>query len=115
MSGGFNTAVTYAAYLFLLQVAEYKLAYTISYLGGLVIAFTLNRLFVFRAHRGWKSIVLFPLVYAAQYLLGLAVAIVWVETLSLPPAVAPIAAIIITVPVTFILSRAVFGRPPASS
>ncbi len=115
LSGGINTAFTYAVYLLLLHVLSYRVAYTASYIAGIALAFMLNRSFVFRTHRGWKSVVLFPFVYVAQYLLGLLVAIGWVETLQLPAEGAPLAAIAVTIPATFLLSRAVFGGSKGST
>jgi putative flippase GtrA len=110
ISGGVNTGATYAVYLSLLGMAGYKVAYTIAYVFGIVLAFVINRLFVFRTHRGWRSIVLFPFIYLAQYLVSMAVVWVWVERLGLPAALAPLIAIAITLPLTFVLSRYVFGQ-----
>ena len=110
ISGGVNTAATYAVYLVLLGVMGYKLAYTVAYVFGIALAFVINRLFVFQTHRGWRSMVLFPFVYLAQYLVSLAVIWAWVERLHLPKQVAPLIAIVITIPLTFVLSRLVFLR-----
>ncbi|APO97330.1 GtrA family protein [Xanthomonas vesicatoria] len=110
ISGGINTVATYAAYLALLQATSYKVAYTVAYVFGIVIAFFINRLFVFRTHRGWRSLLMFPFVYLAQYLVSLAVVFAWVEHLGFSVALAPIVAILVTVPLTFLLSRFVFGR-----
>jgi putative flippase GtrA len=109
LSGGLNTLATYALYLALLPIAGYKLAYTIAYLFGIVLAFVINRFFVFQSYRGWRSVVLFPLVYLAQYLVSLGVIWLWVERLQLPPELAPLVAIVITIPMTFALSRLIFG------
>lgn len=110
ISGGINTVATYAAYLALLQANSYKVAYTAAYVFGIVIAFFINRLFVFRTHRGWRSLLMFPFVYLAQYLVSLAVVFAWVEHLKMPAALAPLIAIVVTIPLTFILSRFVFGN-----
>ncbi|MEA9587218.1 GtrA family protein [Xanthomonas sp. WHRI 10064A] len=109
ISGGLNTAVTYATYLALLQITTYKAAYTLSYISGIIIAFLINRLFVFRTHRGWRSLLMFPFVYLAQYLTSLFLVTAWVEHFGFKPAFAPLAAITVTIPLTFVLSRAVFG------
>jgi putative flippase GtrA len=114
ISGGFNTAVTYAVYLILLGFMGYKMAYTMAYLLGIALAFVINRLFVFKTHRGWRSLALFPFVYLAQYLVSMAAIWVWVELLHLPKQLAPLIAIVITIPLTFVLSRMVFGQRRAS-
>ncbi len=114
ISGGLNTAVTYITYLALLQATSYKVAYTIAYAFGIVIAFFINRLFVFQTHRGWRSLIMFPFIYLTQYLVSLAVVFAWVEHLGLPVALAPLMAILVTIPLTFLLSRFVFGSRATS-
>ncbi|WP_225042331.1 GtrA family protein [Xanthomonas campestris] len=110
ISGGINTVATYAVYIALLQVTSYKVAYTVAYVFGIFIAFFINRLFVFQTHRGWGSLLMFPFVYLAQYLVSLAVVFAWVEHLKMSAALAPLIAIVVTIPLTFVLSRFVFGN-----
>lgn len=111
ISGGVNTVATYAVYLALLQLAGYKFAYTIAYVFGIALSFVINRFFVFQTHRGWRSMVFFPFVYLAQYLVSLLILWVWVERLHQPKQLGPIIAVIFTVPLTYALSRLVFkGR-----
>ncbi|WP_434989310.1 GtrA family protein [Xanthomonas melonis] len=109
ISGGINTVATYATYLALLQATSYKVAYTAAYVFGIVIAFFVNRLFVFQTHRGWRSLLLFPFVYLTQYVVSLAVVFAWVEHFGFSATLAPLMAILVTVPLTFLLSRFVFG------
>jgi putative flippase GtrA len=110
ISGGVNTAATYAVYLALLHIVRYKAAYTIAYIFGILLSFAINRFFVFQTHRGWRSILLFPFVYLSQYLVSLGVVWTWVEHFHLMKELAPLVAIVITIPLTFVLSRLVFGR-----
>ena len=109
VSGGFNTVVTYGLYLLLLNVVSYASSYTIAYAAGILLAYNLNRYFVFKSHQGIKSAALFPLVYLAQYLTSLLILWVWVEKLGWDSRVAPLIAIAITVPITFVLSKYVFS------
>jgi len=53
---------------------------------------------------------LFPLVYLAQYVVSLGVVWAWVECFHLMKELAPLVAVVITIPLTFVLSRFVFGR-----
>ena len=111
MSGAFNTAATYALYLLLLQVLSYRWSYTLAYASGIALAYTLNRLFVFRSHRGARSVIMLPLIYAGQYLFGLLIVWIWVDVIHLPAALAPLAALAVTIPFTYIFSRYAFtGR-----
>jgi putative flippase GtrA len=110
LTGGFNTALTYALYLVLLDFFAYTTSYSISYICGLLLAFLLSRYVVFKEHQGLKSVVLFPLIYLAQYLFGLLVVWFWVRVLFLPEFLAPLAAIILSLPLTYSLSKLVFIR-----
>jgi putative flippase GtrA len=110
VSGGFNTALTYGIYLILLLVLPYKSSYTISYLTGILLAYILNRFFVFRSHRGLQSALLLPLIYGIQYILSMLILWCWVEKFGLNEKVAPLAAIALTLPITFIFSRLAFSR-----
>ncbi len=114
LTGGFNTAVTYGLYLILLNFFAYTTSYSISYLCGILLAFLLSRYVVFKEHQGIKSVVFFPLIYVAQYLFGLLVVWFWVRILSLPEFLAPLAAIVLSLPLTYTLSKLVFTKPKRS-
>lgn len=78
-----------------------------------MLAYGLNRFFVFRAHRGARSVIFLPFVYLLQYGLGMLVLYVWIEVLGLSEKLAPLVAIILTIPSTYLLSRVIFaGRNP---
>ncbi|MGH8420470.1 MAG: GtrA family protein [Pseudomonas sp.] len=110
ISGGFNTALTYGIYLVLLTFLTYRISYTISYLAGIVLAYGLNRFFVFKSHRGLKSALMLPLIYALQYFLSLTILWWWVEKVQWDDRIAPLAAIAITLPITFMLSKMAFSE-----
>lgn len=113
VSGGLNTLATYSTYLIMLQFVGYQVAFTLSYAFGIIVAYGLNRVFVFGSHRGWHSVLFFPFVYLIQYLASLAILWLWVKQLSMPVELAPLAAIAFTIPLTFVLSRLVFTRADA--
>lgn len=111
VSGGMGTLLSYGIYLVLLQVLDFRLSYTVSYVFGIIFAYVMGRFFVFKATQGAASILLFPLVYAAQYVLG--VCVVWgsVEYLCMPQWIAPLIAVAVTIPCTYFLSKYLFvGR-----
>jgi putative flippase GtrA len=110
IAGGLNTAITYGIYLILLMVIPYIASYTISYIAGIVIAYLLNRFFVFKSHQGIKSIALLPLVYLVQYVVSILILWCWVEKLGFADRLAPLAAIIITIPITYIFSKLAFSK-----
>jgi len=111
--GAINTIATYALYLVLLPRAGYKLAYTVAYVAGIAFAYVLNTRFVFRVRHTLASFTLFPLVYLIQYAFGIATLYITVNLFSVPEQFALIASIVVTIPVTFLLSRLLLKRGAA--
>jgi putative flippase GtrA len=109
VSGAFNTGVTYALYLVALRYWQPAVAYTIVYAAGICLAYVLNRKFVFREHAGWRSVAATPLIYLVQYLFSLAVIQVWLMA-GLPASLAPLPAILLSIPLTYVLTRLSFTR-----
>lgn len=110
LTGGLNTGITYALYLILLNFLPYIWSYSISYVCGIAFAFAMSRFFVFKEHQGLKSVLLFPLIYVAQYVLGIFVVWFWVKKLLLPEYLAPLAAIALSLPLTYVLTKLVFVK-----
>lgn len=108
LAGGLNTAVTYVMYLGLLRVAGYQLSYAIAFVTGIFISYVLGRLFVFKAHQGYRSALMLPLVYLIQYLTGAATVWAWVDLLQQPAMLAPAISILVTLPLTYFLSKFAF-------
>ena len=105
LSGGVNTALTYLIYLALIPLMAYSLAYSVSYVAGIVIAYVINTRFVFQARMQVKSALLYPLVYVVQYAASVLLLVLLVETLGVDERLAPILIIVLTIPLTFVLSR----------
>lgn len=103
--GTVNTIVAYAIYLFLLQWMRYEFAYTIGYTVGVLLAYGLSTAFVFRTPMRKRSAMRFPIVYVAQFLVSLVLLRLAVEVIHLPQWMALGFAVILTIPVTFLLSR----------
>ena len=110
IAGAINTAATYAIYLALLPLLDYTLAYTIAYVTGIVISYLLSTSFVFRVSRTAANMATFPLVYVVQYLLGALVLNLAVRWFGIPEKFALVVSIVVTIPVTFFLSRALLHR-----
>lgn len=110
VSGGVNTLVTYGLYLLLMLFLPYWGAYSIAFALGILLAYVLNRLFVFGQHRGTVSVLGLPLVYAAQYGAGIVLLWLWVSVAGLSAALGPLVVIAITTPLTFLLTRCIFVK-----
>lgn len=108
LAGGVNTAVTYLLYLGLLRVTSYQISYAIAFVCGIAISYVLGRIFVFKQHQGLRSALMLPLVYLVQYLAGAAVMWAWVDGFHQHLTLAPAIAILVTLPLTYCLSKFVF-------
>ena len=109
-AGLVNTGVGYGAYLLLLQWIGYELAYAAAYVVGIVVAYVLNSLFVFRSRMGLRTALRYPLVYLAQYLFGAALLYGMVNWLGFDHRWAALIALFLSVPVSFLLNRLVLRR-----
>ena len=105
LAGLFNTGLGYLLYLAFNAVADYRVAYTLSYCVGILVAYAVSTLFVFKRPWRWRSLLAFPSVYAIQYLAGLARIWVLVGQFGLPEAWAPLVILPATIPLTFAISR----------
>ena len=105
--GAVNTGFTLLLFEGLRRLVPYLLAYSVAYVTGIVISYILNASFVFRRRKTIKTAALFPLVYAAQYLLGVVLMWLLVEHAGFAPTVSIIVVIVVSIPLTFVLSRAV--------
>ena len=108
--GCLNTLVTYLLYLGLLTFFCYNLAYSCSYVGGIIFSYYLNVLFVFKKKVSWKSFLRFPLVYIFQYGCTLGLMNTLIIYGGVTQTAAPLIAIVATIPITFLLSKVVIAK-----
>ena len=110
--GAANTAASYGVYLLLLLVlgVDYRIAYTAAYLAGLAIGYWAHATFVFRAGLGARSAIAYVATYAAMYVASVGMLAVAVDYLFIPKPAAMLAALCVTVPMSFLLLRRGF-RP----
>lgn len=116
VAGGVNTAVGYGLYLLLNLAMDYRVAYSVSFALGIVLSFVLNSVYVFRQPLRWGKLLVYPTVYALQY--GVALACVWlfVDILGQPEALAPLPAIAVSLPLTYLATRFILkGHPDAAA
>lgn len=110
VSGLLNTATTYVIYLLLLSIVSYQASFTVAYLTGIVLAYFLNRLFVFQANRGAISIVLLPVVYLIQYLFGMIVLWIWIDVAQFNQKIGPLLVVALSIPLTYLLTKNIFVK-----
>lgn len=113
--GAANTAFSYLAYLLLLQVIDYRLAYTVAYVLGLVTGYLANARIVFDASPGARSALGYVASYGVTYVVSLAVLWLAVDRAGFSRPLAMLAALAVAVPLSYLLLRRSFGRhaPPS--
>ncbi len=113
--GGVNTLLGYLIYVILLIFLNYKASFTITYVSSIFISYYLNSKFVFYRKVSLKKGLMYPSVYLIQYLTCMLLLHIFVEILNLSKFIAPILAVLLTVPVTFFLSRSIIKGQPRES
>lgn len=103
--GGFNTLATLCIYWLLLPLVGYAVAYSISFVMGVLSGYALNTWLVFKTHWSWRRLMAFPLVHVVNYVLGMGVIWMAVDVLGLDARLGPVAAVLVTLPVNFFLTR----------
>lgn len=107
IGGVLNAVVGYGGYLLLLRWMHYVPAYTISYAISIAVSYVFSALFVFRQPIKLRAALRYPLVYLVQFLLGLILLKMLIEVLHSPQWLAPLLVSVITIPVTFLMSRVI--------
>lgn len=109
ISGAVNTVVTYLIYVGIVWFLPYTVAYTVTTILGIFISYVLNATFVFRRKLALSAAVQYPFVYLAQYVVGLVLLYVLVEKAGMSKFFAPLLLVVVTVPLTYLLSRYVIS------
>ncbi|MFZ8527705.1 flippase GtxA [Staphylococcus aureus] len=105
--GGINTLNYYVFYLLLLKLLhiEYMISHITGFIVAFVISYYLNCYFVYRVKPTWRKFISFPITQLVNVSLQTVLLYVFVSWLNLPAEIAPFAGLIITIPITFILSK----------
>ena len=108
-AGGLNTALSYVIYLLALLFVNPQIAYTVSFVIGVLTSYVLHLKLTFRAAHNWRKIVAYPLVYGVQYFIGLLI-LNAVIAAGIGAEWAPIFILAVSVPIAFLLSRFILRR-----
>ncbi|HFU7111084.1 TPA: flippase GtxA [Staphylococcus aureus] len=105
--GGINTLNYYVVYLLLLKLLhiEYMISHITGFLVAFVISYYLNCYFIYRVKPTWRKFISFPITQIVNVSLQTVLLYVFVSWLNLPAEIAPFAGLVITIPITFVLSK----------
>ncbi|MEC0227957.1 GtrA family protein [Paenibacillus alba] len=108
--GMLNTLLTYLVYLLLNNLLNYNTAYAVGYIMGLVFSYFMNTIFVFKGSLTLKKGLQFPFVYLLQFILSECILFILVDQLHFNKTSAPLVVVILTIPITFLLSKLIIKR-----
>lgn len=105
--GGINTVNYYVVYLLLLYGLHlhYLVSHIIGFLVSFVISYYLNCYFVYRVRPTLKKFLAFPLTQIVNMGMQTLLIFVFVNYFHFKEFIAPFVGLIITIPITFILSK----------
>ncbi|HCT1651876.1 TPA: flippase GtxA [Staphylococcus aureus] len=105
--GGINTLNYYVVYLLLLKLLhiEYMISHITGFLVAFMISYYLNCYFVYRVKPTWRKFISFPITQIVNVSLQTVLLYVFVSWLNLSAEIAPFAGLVITIPITFVLSK----------
>jgi putative flippase GtrA len=103
--GAVNTATFYGLYRLLLPWMPYFPAYTVAFLLSMLGSFFMNTYFTYRTRPSWRKFALFPLTNITNYAVQSAGLFALVHWAGVNKKVAPLAAALVAVPFTYLLSR----------
>ena len=103
--GVVNTGTFYATYLSLHPWMPYYPAYVLGFLVSMVGSFFLNTYITYRTKPTWRKFLLFPLTNLTNFVVTSVGVFVLVEWFHVGERIAPLAAAVVAIPVTFVLSR----------
>jgi len=109
IGGGLNTAISYLTYLFFLLFTHYQLAYTLSWVVGLlmIVIFYPSKVFV-GSQNSWKKTVLLIVQYILVFFCGLQCLKVLVIYVSVSEQVAALFTMVLTTVLNFLLMRLLY-------
>ena len=105
--GGINTVNYYIVYLLLLKIlgVNYLVSHIIGFIVAFIISYYLNCYFVYKVQPTWKKFIQFPITQVINMGMQTGLLYVFVHWLHMSSVIAPFIGLIITIPITFVLSK----------
>lgn len=106
-----NTVGTYMLYLALIFFLPYPIAYSITFVVGVLFSAWLNARFSFTTDLTGHTLIRFIIVYAISFTLSIQLLIFCVEVINIAPTIAPLLVLAVFTPINFLGSKlALTGR-----
>ncbi|MCE5090198.1 GtrA family protein [Staphylococcus devriesei] len=105
--GGINTLDYYITYLILLKLlnVNYMISHIIGFIVSFIISYYLNCYFVYKVKPTLKKFLSFPITQVVNMGTQTLLLYIFVRWFNFPSEIAPFVGLIVTIPITFILSK----------
>ncbi|PTE73762.1 GtrA family protein [Staphylococcus devriesei] len=105
--GGINTLDYYITYLILLKLlnVNYMISHIIGFIVSFIISYYLNCYFVYKVKPTLKKFLSFPITQVVNIGTQTLLLYIFVRWFNFPSEIAPFVGLIVTIPITFILSK----------
>jgi putative flippase GtrA len=108
--GAFNTLATYLIYAGLSEFLPYKIAFTISFVLGIVISWQLNARYTFNTSVTGNNLIRYAAIYISTWLVSIFVLGALVETVGIHHLLAPLIIVAVITPANFVLAKFIFSK-----
>ncbi|CAD7360021.1 MULTISPECIES: GtrA family protein [Staphylococcus] len=105
--GGINTMNYYVVYLILLNLLHihYLISHIVGFIVAFVISYYLNCYFVYKVKPTLKKFLAFPLTQVVNMGTQTLLIFIFVQYLNFNESIAPFIGLIVTIPITYVLSK----------
>ena len=100
-----NTVGTYLLYLALILILPYVIAYSITFVVGVLFSAWLNARYSFTTRLTGRTLIRFVVIYLINFLLSMQLLIFCVERMDIPQAIAPLVVLAVFTPINFFCSK----------
>ena len=100
-----NTVGTYLLYLALILIVPYVIAYSITFVVGVLFSAWLNARYSFTTRLTGRTLIRFVVIYLINFLLSMQLLIFCVERMDIPQTIAPLVVLAVFTPINFFCSK----------
>jgi putative flippase GtrA len=106
-----NTAISYVVYLGLIRLMPYAVANVVGWFVGVCFSFFANCWFTWHVRPTWRRFIPFPLSSLPNVILSTGGVVLLVEVFGMDKRIAPLFAMLVAVPISYLLAKAILTRP----
>jgi len=100
-----NTVGTYLLYLALILIVPYVIAYSITFVVGVLFSAWLNARYSFTTRLTGRTLIRFVVIYLINFTLSMQLLIFCVEIMDIPQTIGPLFVLAVFTPINFYCSR----------